>query len=137
MGNDHLGIGLYSVAHKLLRFVRRGQANSGISTERVLLLLTLHEVREASIKDLAEIEHVAHSTMSRLISGLAQDGLVTTAYEDTDRRISTVRLTARGRRAVERNLRDLAQPLLAAIAELPAKDAKALRRAVSVLDDVL
>lgn len=108
-----------------------------LTRERVSALLTLNQTGKASIKELAETEHVAHSTMSRLVSGLTATGLAATSNHASDKRTSTVRLTAKGRQAVDRDLRHITEPLAAAIASLPRKDAAVLVQAVKVLDSVL
>lgn len=137
MPTSRVAVDLYSVTHKLLRFLRRRRPRTALTGERVSALLTLNQTGNASIKELAETEHVAHSTMSRLVAGLAATGLAATSNHNSDKRTSTVKLTAKGRQAVERDLRHITEPLATAIADLPRKDAAVLLRAVRVLDDVL
>jgi DNA-binding MarR family transcriptional regulator len=137
MPTSRVAVDLYNVTHKLLRLLRRRRPRTALTRERVSALLTLNQTGNASIKELAETEHVAHSTMSRLVAGLAATGLAATSNRNSDKRTSTVRLTSKGRQAVERDLRHITEPLAAAIADLPREDAAVLLRAVRVLDDVL
>ena len=137
MPSSRIAVDLYNVTHKLVRLLRSRRPSAALSRERVSALLALNESGRASIKELAENEHVAHSTMSRLVSGLTSKGLAATAAHNPDRRTNTVKLTAKGRSAVKRDILHMTHPLAVAIANLPRKDADVLVRAVKVLDNVL
>lgn len=54
-----------------------------------------------SVKDVAEALHLEHSTVSRLIGEMAEDGLVIRGTDPQDRRRTTVELTDQGRVVVE------------------------------------
>lgn len=137
MPSFQIAVDLYNVTHKLLRLLRSRRPHEALSGERVSALLALNESGKASIKELAASEHVAHSTMSRLVSGLTSKGLTATSTHDSDKRTNTVKLTAKGRGAVKRDILHITRPLAAAIADLPRKDADVLVRAIKVLDNVL
>jgi DNA-binding MarR family transcriptional regulator len=78
----------------------------GLSHSRwiVLMLLRRREVWQALPSELAHEQGITRATMSGLIRGLEDQGLVTRAPDDSDKRRAVVVLTEEGAALVERVL---------------------------------
>ena len=88
---------LHSAALHLLRRLRSVDAESGIGPSRLSVLSILVFGDSATIGELAALEQVRASTMSKLVQGLEELGLVSRAAA-SDRRSVILRATPRGRK---------------------------------------
>lgn len=134
---DDLGVELYDTAQRLLRALRSKGRTSDLSIERLSALLALSANGHASIKELANSEHVAHSTMSRMVSSLTGSGLAEAHSHGVDRRTSSIKLTVKGKRTAQRGLDRLTEPLAAAVNALSPEEHADLVRGVEVLKSLL
>ena len=77
------------------------------------VLLTLNEAENATLRmsELAEAVLLSNSGMSRRVTGLVAAGLVTRTQSRSDGRVFRVKLTAKGRRALDSTWK-LYQPLI-------------------------
>jgi len=82
----------YELIKELGLFKRR--ANLSFSQRH--LLYHIENNAGLSIQELAELVHVEHSTMSRNIKKLEQEGLVETYQDETDKRRKAVILSPQG-----------------------------------------
>jgi DNA-binding MarR family transcriptional regulator len=89
---------LHSAAIHLLRRLRQADAASGISPSRLSALSVLVFGGPASVRELAEAEMVRSPTMTGIVHGLEDDGLVARAPDPHDGRAVVLRATARGER---------------------------------------
>jgi DNA-binding MarR family transcriptional regulator len=89
---------LHSAAIHLLRRLRQADAASGISPSRLSALSVLVFGGPASVRDLAEAEMVRSPTITGIVHGLEDDGLVARAPDPHDGRAVVLRATARGER---------------------------------------
>jgi DNA-binding MarR family transcriptional regulator len=140
MQSSRIAFEFYAVANKLLRLLGRGRRHLSLTRERISVMLALDEVGNSSVKELAEREWVAHSTMSRLLSALTASGLTINSIRKVgskDKRTRVIRLTAKGKRVVEHELRQTIAPLANGIAELPDSDIATLKRAMKIIDRLL
>ncbi len=86
---------------------------------------------------LAAAEQVRSPTASKLVSELEALGLVTRETSATDRRVTEVRATARGRWMLQAGRRRRVANLSGRLAGLGADDLATLDRAVELLEEVL
>ena len=130
--------GLYDVTHRLTRKLRNFRRDtSAVSGERLSAMLTLKNIGNSSIKELASSEQVAHSTMSRMVSGLRDKGLARVYVDESDRRTSSIQLTSKGVQVARSDLDQITHPLAAAIRRLPKRDQLILAQSIEILDDLL
>ena len=94
---------LHSAAIHLLRRLRREDAQSGLSAPRLSALSVLVFGGPLTLGELANAEQVRPPTMTRLVTALEADGLVTREPDASDGRLTRVYLEG----ALERALRPL------------------------------
>lgn len=87
---------LHSAAIHLLRWLRRVDGPSGISGPRLSALSVIVAAGPITLGDLAAAEQVRPPTITRLVTALEAEGLVTREADPHDGRITRVRATARG-----------------------------------------
>ena len=83
---------------------------------------------------LAAAEQVQPPTMTRLVRELEREQLVERVRDADDRRVLTVRATARGRRLLLAGRRRRVLLLAEALDQLPAKDRALLDRAAELIE---
>src|SRR5262245_19440186 len=105
----------HSAAIHALRHVAREDPTSGLSAARLSALSVLVFGGPKTLGELAAAEQVRPPTMTRVVTGLEQAGLVRRAAGPRDGRIARVRATPKGRqvlqRARERRIARLAEQL--------------------------
>jgi len=92
---------LHSVAIHLLRRVRNDDPASGLSPSRLSALSVVIYAGPIRLSDLAAAEQVRPPTMTRLIQGLEDDGLVRRKSVSDDARAWSIEATAKGKRVLE------------------------------------
>jgi DNA-binding MarR family transcriptional regulator len=97
-GKRRIADRLHSAAIHLLRRLREADAASGISPSRLSTLSVLVFGGPASVCELARAEMVRSPTMTGIVQGLEDDGLVARARDPHDGRAVVLRPTARGER---------------------------------------
>ncbi|MEA2826929.1 MAG: hypothetical protein QOG43_1368 [Actinomycetota bacterium] len=90
-----------------------------------------------TVGQLAAAEQIRSPTASKLVTELESLGLVTRETSATDRRVSEVRATARGRWMLQAGRRRRVANLSGRLAGLGPEDLTTLERAVELLEDVL
>src|SRR5215471_13311960 len=103
---------LHSAAIHLLRLLWIQDLKSGLGPARLSALSVLVFGGAKSLKELAKTEHVQPPTMSRIVAGLQEQGLVQRKLSSADRRRISLEPTEKGRRilleARRRRVTDLA-----------------------------
>ena len=89
--------------------VRRSRARAAreagageLTASQYQLLQALAEGSERSVGELAEAAGITTPTTTRMLDGLARAGVAERRHATSDRRVVTVRLTAKGRRLMKR-----------------------------------
>ena len=89
--------------------IRRSRARAAqqvgageLTLSQFQLLGAFAEAPESTVGELAEAAGVAGPTATRMLDGLERAGIVERRPSEQDRRVVTVRLTAKGRRLLER-----------------------------------
>jgi DNA-binding MarR family transcriptional regulator len=80
----------------------RQQSLAGLSPAQASALGTVNRLKSLTLGELATAEQVQPPTVTRLVSSLEAAGLVTRETDAVDRRITRVRITAEGRRTLQR-----------------------------------
>jgi len=125
---------LHAAAIHLLRRLRRVDDASGLSAPRLSALSVLVVRGPCTLGELAAAEQVRAPTMTRLVTALERDGLVTRAADPKDGRVTRVAATARGRRVLAAGRTRRVQLLARSIEALPAADHAALTQILDVLE---
>jgi DNA-binding MarR family transcriptional regulator len=129
--------GLHSAAIRLLRSVRREDEATGLTGARLSALSVVVFGGPLTVGQLATAEQVRSPTASKLVSELEGLGLVTRDSSSSDRRVTVVRATARGRWMLQAGRRRRVANLASRLADLGTDDLAALDRAVLLLEEVL
>ncbi|MGH2603758.1 MAG: MarR family winged helix-turn-helix transcriptional regulator [Dehalococcoidia bacterium] len=128
---------LHSMAIHLLRRLRREDAALGISAARLSALSVVVFGGPLTLGELAAAENVTPPTMTRLVTALEADGLVTRSTDTADKRVTRVRATPKGRRLMERGRDQRTARLTAQLGDLAPDDLAALERAVSIVEGLM
>jgi DNA-binding MarR family transcriptional regulator len=131
MGTEQVADMLHGAAIRLLRFVRKEDAASGISGAQLSVLSVLAFGGPQTLSALAAAEQVKPPTMSQLVSELERLDLV--VRKPIDRRSSEISLTRKGRQLMEAGRRRRLARLTKAIAGLPPEQIDRLAQAAGLI----
>ena len=128
---------LHSLAIHLLRRIRRGDVDVGLSAPRLSALSVVVYRGPISVTELAKAEGVTAPTMTRLIQALVHAGLVEKRADSTDNRVVLVRATSDGRRTLEAARAKRLAALRALLAQLEPEQMALVEQAVDALEPLL
>ena len=124
------------VVMRLSRRLRK-HSGTGMTPSQFSALSVLGRHGPFSLGELARREQVGKSTVTRLVTKLEEQGLIERAVDDTDGRITVVRLTSLGKKhlsdASEQSTRYLSEQL----GTLDATERAALLGALPALEHIL
>ena len=120
-----------------MRRVRREDEATGLTGARLSALSVVVFGGPLTVGQLAAAEQVRSPTASKLVTELEALGLVTRASSATDRRVTEVQATARGRWMLQAGRRRRVAHLASRLAGLSPDDLAVLDRAAAILEDVL
>lgn len=101
---------LLRVSRQLMQAVEKHLSGAGLSWAKFRLLLDLQrheflgETQGLQPSELSDLQGLSRNTVSALIAGLEEEGLISRALHPTDRRKFVIRLTPRGRRVLKSKL---------------------------------
>jgi len=127
---------LRAVIGRLSRRLRPTVAGSGLTPSQISVLFTVVRAGPLRLSELAEIESLNPTMLSRITAQLCDSGLVRRATDPGDRRAAFVQATAAGRRTRERIHRERTQALNAHVQTLTEHERKALWEALPVLEQL-
>ena len=127
---------LNSGAIHLLRAVRLRDRESGLTAARLSALSVLVFGGPCTLGELARAEDVSGPTMTRIVDGLADAGLVRRQAHPDDGRAVRILATARGEKVMRAAAARRIESIVAALGQLPAADRRALAAAAPLLDQV-
>lgn len=130
---DHL----HSASIRLLRRVRREDEATGLTGARLSALSVVVFGGPLTVGQLAAAEQVRSPTASKLVAELEELGLVTRQTSSTDRRVTEVQATARGRWMLQAGRRRRVASLASRLSGLGPQDLATLDRAAALLEEVL
>lgn len=128
---------LHAVAIHLLRHVRRGDPDVGLTPSRLSALSVLVYGGPVPLGELARAEQVTPPTMTRLASGLEAEGYLTREGSADDGRVVIVRATEKAVRALESARRHRIECLLELLGDLSRDDWRTVEDAVRLLEHAL
>ena len=125
---------LHSAAIHLLRRLRRTDEATGLSPARLSALSVVVFAGPRTLGELASIEQVRPPTMTHLVRGLEQQGLVRRESDDDDKRVARISATQEGRQLLERGRQLRLRGLTERILTLDASDVTALEAAIPIIE---
>ena len=120
----------------VLRLSRRlrQQVAGGVTATQVSALATIERLGSPTLGELAASEQVRPPSMTKIVVGLEEAGLVNRQVDAEDRRVARVMLNAEGRRVVQRS-RSLRTAYLARrLRRLSAPERQSLGELVRLLE---
>src|SRR2546426_12837473 len=99
---EHVADRLHSASIHLLRRVRGEDELSGLSAARLSALSVVVFAGPLTLGRLAAAEQVRPPTMSKIVTGLEEEGLVERRPDPRDGRVVQIRATPKGNRLLQR-----------------------------------
>jgi DNA-binding MarR family transcriptional regulator len=121
---------------KLSRRLRPTVAGSELTPSQISVLFTVVRRGPIGLSELAEMESLNATMLSRITAQLCEAGLIVRAADAGDRRQANVAATAAGRRMRERIHRERTRALNAHVQELDEREREALWAALPVLEEL-
>ena len=122
-------------ATRLARRLRQ-ESGAGLSPSQQSALAVIANHGPLTLGALAEHERVAPPSITKLVTKLECDGLVTRSPDPTDRRICRVAISPQGETLLEESRRRKTAWLTARISELDPERQRRLADALDVLDEL-
>jgi DNA-binding MarR family transcriptional regulator len=127
---------LRAVIGRLSRRLRPTVAGSGLTPSQISVLFTVVRLGPLGLSELAAIEGLNPTMLSRVTAQLCDAGLIRRDADPSDRRSANVAATAAGRRIRERIHRERTRALSAHIEQLDQHQRQALWDALPVLEEL-
>lgn len=115
----------------------RQEAGSGLSPTVLATLASIERHKVVTPGELAEIENVQRPTITRVVTRLAEAGLIERREDPEDRRSSLISVSEAGHRYLDEHRSRKSAWLADLIEEMPAEDADTLARAAEILSAAL
>ena len=120
---------------RLSRRLRRHEL-AGLTPTQLAALATIGKTGPMRLGDLAAVEGIAPSTLTRLVTALEEVGYVRRGTDPSDARASTLTITAHGQDALERIRTENTLMLTASLELLTPEQRSALAAALPVLEQL-
>ena len=127
---------LRSAVNRLQRRLRQ-ESLGGLSPAQASALASVRRHGDPTLGELAALEQVQPPTMTKIVAGLAADGMVTRVADANDRRSAHVRITTAGERALERMRTRKNAFILRRLGELEPGERQRVAELVSLLEHFL
>ncbi len=127
---------IHSAAIRLLRGLRRQDDKWGLSAPRLSALSVVVFGGPITLGELARVEQVRPPTMTRLVHALESERLVARAPDVGDKRVTWIKVTARGRRLLLKGRKRRVRALTSRLACLNRTEIDTLDKAASLLETV-
>jgi DNA-binding MarR family transcriptional regulator len=120
----------------VMRLARRlrQQGDETITPSQMSALATIERHGPITLGELAAHERVQPPTMTRIVAGLLEQGLIAREADAEDRRVARVRLTVDGRRALERSRTRKTAYLAARLRGFDPDEMELLERALPLIE---
>jgi DNA-binding MarR family transcriptional regulator len=115
----------------------RTQLPGELSPSQLATLASVERLGPLTLGELSAAERVKPPTMTKIVAGLEEQGLVSRTVDPSDRRVARVEATADGLAFIEASRQSKDAYLAQRIRTLPEEDRVALERATSVLERIL
>jgi DNA-binding MarR family transcriptional regulator len=127
---------LRAAVGRLARRLRPTVAGSGLTPSQTSVLFTIVRGGPLRLSDVAELEALNPTMLSRFIGQLTDAGLIRRTADPGDRRAALVEATAQGRRLRERIHRERTRALETYVDELDEEQRETLWAALPVLEEL-
>ena len=107
---------------------------AGLTPTRISVLLTVVREGQIRLSDLAELEGINPTQLSRAVAHLVETGLVERSADEGDRRAAWLRPTAAGRKLTERIRRERTDALNVGLQELDPPERERIVAALTALE---
>jgi DNA-binding MarR family transcriptional regulator len=134
---EQMAARLHAASIRLLRMLRREDDSSGLSAPRLSALSVVVFGGPLSLAELAAAEQVRPPTMSRIVDGLVNAGLVTREAAPGDRRSVRIAATEQGVELLHAGRERRVRALTRRLASLSESERRALGRGVEILERVV
>ncbi len=128
---------LHSAAIHLLRQLRKEDDASGLSAPRLSALSVVVFGGPLTLGQLAAAEQVKPPTMTRIVTGLEQEGLVKRIGDPRDRRLTRIQATVKGQKVLTAGRARRVEKLAAAVRDLRRSELAELTRGVQLLQQII
>jgi DNA-binding MarR family transcriptional regulator len=128
---------IHSAAIHLLRHLRKEDDASGLSAPRLSALSVVVFGGPVTLGQLARAEQVKPPTMTRIVTGLENDGLVRREGDERDRRLTRIYPTPKGRKVLMAGRARRVELLARAVKNLRARQLADLRRGAQLLGELI
>lgn len=125
---------LRAVVGKLSRRLRPTLAGTGLTPTTISVLFSVSRRGPLRLSELAELEGLNPTMLSRVIAELTGQGLVRRVADPGDRRAALVEATAAGKRLREKILNERSDVLNVQLGQLTPDERRALAEALPVLE---
>jgi DNA-binding MarR family transcriptional regulator len=125
---------LRAVVGKLSRRLNALARGSGLTPSQLSALGVVARTGPIRLSELAEIESVNPTMLSRVVAALDEAGLIRRRTDPDDRRAGLLEVTPRGRRTHDRLRAERARVLTAGLEGLQATDVEAVEAALPALE---
>ena len=138
LGAPQLADELVPLAVRLARLLfQEGTGSSRVSRAQVSVLRVLRDEGPRRVSELADAEHVAQPTITKLVVRLEHEGLLTRVADPDDGRAVLVGLTPAGREQLRKMSAAAAAALTRRLEALDASDRAALAEALPALEKLI
>lgn len=127
---------LHSAAIGLLRHLRREDDATGITSPRLSALSVVVFGGPLTLGQLATAEQVKPPTMTRIVTGLEEDGFVTRRDDAKDGRLTQIHATARGRKILAAGRARRVKTLARAVDALDRQNQRELEAGIRVIQSL-
>jgi DNA-binding MarR family transcriptional regulator len=125
---------LRAIVGAMSRRLNSTARGAGLTTSQLSTLGVIARQGPLRLSELAEIEHMNPTMLSRVVGSLVEAGLLRRTADPDDRRAGLVEVTATGRRTHDRLREQRGRILADGLAELDATDRKHVERALPALE---
>jgi len=136
MNTDDCARALLQGTLRLGSRLRHERPASALASNKTLVLAYLQRNGPSSPSAVAAAEHQQLQALTRTLAELEDDGLITRARSDTDRRASVLSITEAGRQARNEDLAQRASWLAGALGELTETEQQLLGLAARLMNQV-
>jgi DNA-binding MarR family transcriptional regulator len=135
-GDAELAARLRLAVTRLHRRLRQ-QSVGGLTQSQTSALASIGQLEAPTLGELAARESVQPPSMTRIVAGLSELGLVTRVVDPSDRRVARVALTDPGRQVLQRN-RFLKNAFLAEqLRRLPSEERERVTELTALLEHLV
>lgn len=99
--DDHLCFSLYATSRAIQKLYHDGLSKNGLTYPQYLVLVSLYQYKELSVKDLGTQLSLDSGTLTPLLKRMESDNLVIRQRSKSDERVVNVCLTEKGKKKRE------------------------------------